>query len=92
MLVHTNGKENMTDNAIHERYRELACAVIRNEYIRFINTDTYTDYAYYKWLYDCTYFDLLEIDREYFYVKSLRKKESKTKEKVKRGREYGRKI
>lgn len=86
----------MADNAIIERYRELACAVIRNEYIRFVNTDTYTDYAFYKWLYECTYFDLLDLDRDYFYVKALKRKEKKMnekkKQKIKRCREYGKKV
>lgn len=82
----------MTDNVIHERYRELACSIIKAEAIRFINAPNYTDYSFYKWLNECVYFDYLGIDREYFYVKTLKKKAAKGKGDLKVRKKYAKKV
>lgn len=82
----------MTDNVIHKRYRELACSIIQQETANFINRKNYTDYAFYRWISDCVYFDYLGIDREYFYVKALKRKKNKPKGKFKVRREYAKKI
>lgn len=76
----------MGDEVIYMRYRELACAVIKQAVDDWLKHDQ-SDYALYLWIMNCEYFDHLNIDREYFYVKCLKLKESKKK--TKRGRGYG---
>ena len=62
------------DDVIHERYRELACASIVAGINEWLQDDEASDYKLYKWLNECTWFDYLELDREYFYVKILKLK------------------
>lgn len=63
------------DEVIMERYRELACASILQGINDWLQDEDASDYQLYKWLNDCTWFDYLELDREYFYVKILKLRE-----------------
>ena len=72
------------------RYKELACAVIEQAVQDFVESETMSDYSFYKWVMECDYFNFLNIDREYFYVKCLKLKERQGEKKFKRKlREYG---
>lgn len=62
------------DNVLSERYRELACACIEQGINDWLGNKLADDYELYKWLQDCTWFDYLGLDREYFYVKVLKMK------------------
>lgn len=61
----------MTDNIIHERYRELATASITQGVNDWLGNKEADDYELYKWLQDCEWFDYLGLDREYFFVRIL---------------------
>ena len=79
----------MKEDIIHERYRELACASIQqgiNDWLR----SNKSPYVLYKWLNECDWFDFLNLDREYFYVKVLELKE-KGITSVNMGSRYGKK-
>ena len=66
----------MEDKIIHERYRELACEVIRFAINEWLANEDRTEYALYKWIQECEWFDFLGLDREYFFckVRKLREK------------------
>ena len=64
----------MADKVIHERYRELACASIQQGINDWLQNDA-EPYVLYKWLNECDWFDLLGLDREYFYARVLKLKE-----------------
>lgn len=60
-----------------ENYKELACAIIERQAWDFIEDyKDYDDYAFYKWCMTSVWFDYVNIDREYFYAKILKKKEN----------------
>lgn len=80
----------MDDKVIHERYRELACASIQQGINDWLGSSNATDYGLYKWLQECEWFDLLGLDREYFYVRVLKLKE-KGITSIDMGRRYGKK-
>lgn len=61
----------LEDELIHEKYRELACSIILQTAEDFLNDGFVDEFHFYKWLNDCSYFDYLDLDREYFYVKVL---------------------
>lgn len=70
----------MEDDIIHEKYRELACAVIHQAVRDYLDDKTENaDYKLYSWIMSSSYFDYLDIDREYFYIKALHLKEGKKK-------------
>ena len=77
----------MTDGVIHLRYRELACASIQQGINDWLGDKYATDYDLYKWLQDCEWFDYLQIDRDYVFVKIIKLKRQ-GKKKV-RFRDYG---
>lgn len=62
------------DDVIMDRYKELACASIIQGINDWLQDKESTDYDLYKWLNDCTWFDYLNLDREYFYVRIIRLK------------------
>ena len=66
------------------RYKELACAAIEQAVKDFVESETMSDYSFYRWIMECDYFNFLNIDREYFYVKCLKLKENKGEKKYKR--------
>lgn len=68
-------KKKLEDELIHEKYKELACAVIQQVVEDFLKDYKMDNYAFYKWCMECDYFDYLDLDREYFYVKVLKLKE-----------------
>lgn len=65
----------MEDNLIHERYRQLACASILQAVEDFLKDKHSDEHIFYTWCNNCSYFDYLGLDREYFYVKVLKMKE-----------------
>lgn len=77
----------MEDKIIHERYRELAVAIIQRQIDDYLADEKYTDYKLYKWMMHCEWFDYLGLDAEYVYVKCISLKENKQK----RRRKYGKK-
>lgn len=66
--------DKLEDDVIHTKYRELACSIILQTTEDFLNDKFVDDYHFYKWIADCSYFDYLDLDREYFYVKVLKLK------------------
>lgn len=73
----------MEDDLIHERYKELACAIVEQGINDWLRTGT-DKYQLYYFLMHCPWIDYLKIDREYLYVKVLKlKKEQKRKRKPK---------
>lgn len=80
----------MADKVIHERYRELACAAIQAGVNEWLGSRDANEYALYKWLQECDWFDYLNLDREYFYVKILELRD-KGKEKINLTTRYGKK-
>lgn len=64
----------MEDKVIHDRYKELACAVIAQGINDWLHYDQ-NEYSLYKWMRKCPFFDYLGIDREYVYAKVLKLKE-----------------
>ena len=80
----------MEDKVIHERYRELACAVIMYQVKKYLEPkNKMTDYELYCFIQNCNYFDYLGIDRDYFYVKCLKIKNEQRSGKQFRRRDYG---
>ena len=69
----------MEDKVIHERYRQLACAVIEQLINDWLDKDGASEYALYKAMQNCDWFDYLNLDREYLYVKVLELKKQKRK-------------
>lgn len=69
----------MEDKVIHERYRQLACAVIEQLINDWLDKEDASDYSLYKAMQDCDWFDYLDLDREYLYVKVLDLKKKKRK-------------
>lgn len=66
----------MEDNLIHEKYRQLAYAIITQSVDDFLSQYKHIDdYDFYRWCTECVYFDYLNIDREHFYLKVLKLKE-----------------
>ena len=78
----------IVNDVIYTRYKELACASIELAVKDFIESETMSDYSFYCWVMDCDYFNFLNIDREYFYVKCLKLKEANKNKKYKRKRSY----
>lgn len=63
-------------NPTINNYKELACAIIERQALDFLeNYKKYDEYAFYNWCMNSVWFDYVNIDREYFYVKILKKKE-----------------
>ena len=75
------------EDVITEKYRELACASIAQGINDWLQDKKASDYDLYKWLYECTWFDYLDLDREYFYVRVIRLKRQGVK--TLRGLKYG---
>lgn len=75
------------DDVIIKKYRELACASIVQGINDWLQDKESTDYELYKWLNDCTWFDYLNLDREYFYVRIIRLKRQGVK--ALKGLKYG---
>lgn len=65
----------MSEKVMYENYRLLACASIVQAVNDFLEDDESNDFLFYTWCNNCSYFDYLNIDREYFYCKVLRLKE-----------------
>lgn len=80
----------MEDDVILQRYKELACEAVRKGVNDYLYDKEMSDYAFYTWIQNCMWFDYLDIDRDYFYVKALRLKENKVK-KTKRSVSYAKK-
>ena len=59
------------EKVIYERYKVLACDIIIQMIDDFLKSETMTDYDLYKDFENCSYFDYLDLDREYLYVKVL---------------------
>ena len=80
--------ENVEDRIIHERYRELAVAIIQRQIDDYLSQgDKYSDYSLYKWMMHCEWFNYLGIDPEYVYVKCVALKENHKKRRKKYGKE-----
>lgn len=79
-----------TSELVHEKYRELAVASIVQGINDWLESKYDTEQDLYRWLENCSWFDLLELDREYFYVKILKLKEKGVK-KITMGERYGKK-
>lgn len=62
-----------------DRYRELACASIIQGVNDWLEKKEADDYELYKWIQDCTWFDYLNLDREYFFIRILKLKEKGVK-------------
>ena len=65
----------MEDEVIHQRYRELACAVIAQGISDWLKEPVRRDYSLYRWMNKCPWFDYLGLDREYVYAKALKLRE-----------------
>ena len=77
------------EDTIHTRYRELACASIVQGVNDWLENKYSDDYDLYMWIENCSWFDYLGLDREYFFVKVLELKEKGIR-KVRFG-DYGKK-
>lgn len=75
------------DNVIIKRYRELACASIVQGINDWLSDKKATEQELYDWIMDCNWFDYLDLDREYFYVRILRMKRQGVK--ALKGLRYG---
>ena len=69
----------MEDEVIYRRYRELACSIIAQGVNDWLRSKGKTEYSLYHWIENCPWFDYLNLDREYFYVKVLNLKEKGVK-------------
>ena len=63
----------MTDNSIHERYRQLAFAIIIQRVNDFLN-DKVAEDDFYRWCTSCIYFDYLSVDGERLFLKVIKLK------------------
>lgn len=64
---------------VYENYRLLACGVIAQLVNDWLRDKRATDYDLYQALQKCVYFDFLDLDRDYFYVKCRKLKEKGVK-------------
>lgn len=63
----------MTDNVIHERYRQLAFAIIIQRVNDFLN-DKVTEDDFFRWCTSCIYFAYLSVDGERLFLKVIKLK------------------
>lgn len=75
------------DDVIINKYRELACASIVQGINDWLSDKKATEQELYDWLMECDWFDYLNLDREYFYVRILRMKRQGVK--ALKGLKYG---
>lgn len=75
------------DDVIINKYRELACASIVQGINDWLSDKKATEQELYDWLMECDWFDYLDLDREYFFVRILRMKRQGVK--AIKGLKYG---
>ena len=75
------------DDVIINKYRELAWASIVQGINDWLSDKKATEQELYDWLMECDWFDYLNLDREYFYVRILRMKRQGVK--ALKGLKYG---
>ena len=64
----------MENDPIYERYKELACEVIISIINDWLSNKKADDYTLYDDFQKCDWFDYLDLDRDYIYVKCLKLK------------------